>query len=330
MGSESSPKMLFEAVLSASKVVDSHVAFVVFSTMETEAQLLSDLKFTKLLQKFGTKINFCSVREYIAMDDDPLAAIRCKKHASLVVGIKQLRDNRLDAFVTAGNTGAIIACSTFSLAPIGDIDRLALLAVLPAKKSPLAVVDVGGNVSCRAYHLVQFAHIGAAFQKCSLGLSLPKIGLLNIGVESKKGTQAIQEAYKILETQANLPNPKIAFVGNVEGRDAFQGSVDVLITDGFTGNVFLKTSEGACALILQYLQDAIAHSSSPTLHHTWDDLQSRFCYEAYPGALVCGVDGIVIKCHGAATKKAMKSSLLTATTFVQNNLLAKIKKELTN
>ena len=328
MGSESSPEKLFEAVIEVSELTDNVVKFVVFVTNDAAASLLGKFSSEVLQDKVGSKVDLCFVTEFITMDDEPLSAVRLKRESSLAVGIKQLGEGKIDAFVTSGNTGALIACSTIALNPLPGLERSALLAVLPTKDTSLAMVDVGGNVSCKPQHLVQYAHIGAAYQRCSLGIEVPKIGLLNIGVESKKGTSEVREAYRILEEQASLPDSKISFVGNVEGREVFLGGVDVLVTDGFTGNVLLKTSEGVSSFILEYLQDAMKDSPSNELHRTLYSLQRHFSYEEYPGAFVCGVDGIVVKCHGAATKKAMIKSIVGAITLVQNNLLDKIKEEL--
>jgi phosphate acyltransferase len=330
MGSESSPKALFEAVLEVAEQTDKSINFVVFVTHDIAAVLLNDFSKGALKNEPGSKIDFCFVKEFITMDDDPLSAVRLKKGSSLAVGIKHLGDRLIDAFVTSGNTGALIACATINLNPLGNFERSGLLAVLPTKDTSLAMVDVGGNIACKAAHLVQYALIGAAFQRCMCGVEVPKIGLLNIGVESKKGTAEVREAYRILQEHSSLPGSKISFVGNVEGREVFQGNIDVLVTDGFTGNVLLKTSEGLSSFIFGYMQQMMQNTPSEKLHKTLDHLQDHFSYEGYPGALVCGIDGIVIKCHGAATKKGMKNSLKGAITLVQNNLMDKIKKELSS
>ena len=330
MGSKNSPEQLFEAVLEISEKSDEMTKFVVFVTNEIAAQLLGKFSPNFLQNNVGSKIDLCFVSDFITMDDEPLSAVRLKKGSSLSVGINQLGKGKIDAFVTSGNTGALIACSAISLNPLAGLERPALLAVLPTKDTSLAMVDVGGNVSCKPQHLVQYAHIGAAYQRCSLGIEVPKIGLLNIGVESRKGTSEVREAYRILEKQAGAPDSKIDFVGNVEGREVFEGKVDVLVTDGFTGNVLLKTSEGISSFILEYLQDTMKESTSEELHHTLDSLQRHFSYEEYPGALVCGVEGVVVKCHGAATKKAMIQSIKGAITLVQNQLTEKIKQESNN
>jgi glycerol-3-phosphate acyltransferase PlsX len=189
-------------------------------------------------------------------------------------------------------------------------------------------VDVGGFIACKAHHLVQYAHFGAAFQRCALGIDSATVGLLNIGVESKKGTEEVRRAFHMLERVSENSGAKIKFLGNIEGRDIFQGNVDVLVTDGFTGNVLLKTSEGISAFIFSYLQKELQEGVSDKIIEVLSDLQRRFSYEEYPGALVCGVEGILMKCHGAATRKGMAESIKGAIQLVRNNLLQRIREEL--
>ncbi len=193
--------------------------------------------------------------------------------------------------------------------------------MLPTAKDPVAVIDVGGNVSCKATHLVQFALMGAAYQRCFHSRRVPRVGLLNIGVESKKGTSELRQAYDILSQRPK--GGHIHFVGNVEGREVFQGDVDVLVTDGFTGNVFLKTSEGVSSFILDHLKQAIDPAALP-------GLQRQFSYEEYPGAVVCGVEGVVIKCHGLSTAHGMLNGILGAANLVQNQFVDMLKKELSH
>jgi glycerol-3-phosphate acyltransferase PlsX len=328
MGSDSSPKTLFDAVLEVSEQSEDSVSFVVLVTNESAVQLFGDPAAILLKSDSGAKIDLCFVDEFISMEDDPLSAVRQKKGSSLAKGIQLLKNEEIDAFVTAGNTGALIFYSTFHLAPLGEFDRPALLAVLPTKDTPLVMVDVGGNVSCKPHHLVQYAYIGAAYQRCTQKIEVPRIGLLNIGVESKKGTPEVRQAYQILKDKAMAPGSRISFVGNIEGREVFEGKVDVLATDGFTGNVLLKTSEGASSFIFAYLQDLLKDASSKDVQKILGGFHKHFNYEEHPGALVCGVDGIVIKCHGAASKKAMANSIWEAIILIESRFLEKIKAEL--
>lgn len=330
MGGDSSPEILFEAVLQVAEHLTLSDSLVVYLTHAVEKELLGAGLVETSFVEGAARIDLHVVRESIAMDDEPLSAIRLKRESSLVVGIRQIGERKIDAFVTAGNTGALIACAAITLPRLDGIERSSLLALLPTQNNPVAIVDVGGTVSCTSEQLVQYAHIGAACQRCSLGIDVPTVGLLNIGEESKKGTAVVREAYEYLQKESEQPKPKIKFLGNIEGREVFQGKVDVLVTDGFTGNVLLKTSEGVSSFIFNYLQETLQDSSSTELHQVLDDMQRHFSYDEYPGALVCGVDGVLVKCHGTATKKAMVQSIQGAMNLVEHDLLRKMKEELSD
>ena len=188
------------------------------------------------------------------------------------------------------------------------------------------MIDVGGNVSYKAHHLVQFANMGAAVQRCSKGIDTPRVGLLNIGVESKKGTTELRQAYQVLQQFEN--SPKMKFEGNIEAREVLQGKVDVLVTDGFTGNVLLKSIEGVSTFIMDYISESTASHASDTLKQSLHDLQRHFRYDEYPGAIVCGVDGVVVKCHGYSSKKAFFNGIKGAVLLVQKQLVSRIKEQL--
>lgn len=279
-------------------------------------------------------ITYQVVADSIAMGDEPLGAVRRKKGSSLVVGMRLLKKHQIDAFVSCGNTGALVASATLSLSRLPGVMRPALLATLPTEKGGVSVLDVGGNVSCKALYLVQFAHLGAAYQRAVKGIEVPKVGLLNVGSESKKGTKEVRQAYDLLKAycqeQVNAGLPlRMDFVGNVEGRDVFKGVVDVLITDGFTGNVLLKTAEGVASLIFGSLADVCQGGGvSDAFGKVVATLQKQFNYAEYPGAMVCGVDGVVVKVHGSASSKALYSSIIGAAECVQKQVISRIKQQL--
>lgn len=280
MGSDTPPEKLMRGVLEACQ--------------ETEATIE-----TLLLLKEGFSFippSFCEVLVFsqeITMEDSPLESVRRKKDSTLVQGLKLLADKKVDAFITAGNTGALIAGARLHVPLLPGIDRPALLAFLPTLKGPLAVIDVGGNVHPKVHHLIQFSQMGAEIYRRLFGVEYPRIGLLNIGVESTKGPSHLQEVYQILKK-----DPR--FVGNIEGKEVFSGVADVLVTDGFTGNIFLKTAEGASAFVFENLSLEA------------QNLRPRFSHDSYPGALVCGIEGIALKCHGSATAQAFKNAFLGA------------------
>ena len=321
MGSDSSPQVLFQAVIEVAKELDATdrlVAIVTAETLTACRQICSSIPIT---------IEFIIADDAVLMSDAPLTAVRRKKRSSMMLGIQQLRDKQLDAFVSAGNTGALIAGTTLTLPKLPDTDRSALLALLPTEKGPVAVLDVGGNIACKPHHLVQFAHLGAAYQLCAQGTTRPRIGLLNIGVEASKGTTDLREVHDVLQKHFS-DSEDISFVGNVEGREVYQGAVDVLVTDGFTGNIFLKASEGVSSFILEHLQAAFALNTSEEVHKVLGDLQHHVDYAEYPGAIVCGVDGVVVKCHGNSCQQAMKNGIKGAIRLVENNLVDELKSRL--
>lgn len=338
MGGDSPPLVLFEAVLQAAQQLQSKCFFIVLATQT----VIEDLRVRyahALSSEYGKQIEFHSVSDTISMSDEPLFAVRHKKESSVVIGIRLLKKRSVDAFVSAGNTGALIMSAAMQLPKLPGVKRLALLAVMPTLTGSVAVLDVGGNVSCKAHHLMQFAQMGAAYQSCCEGIEIPAVGLLNIGVEAKKGTSVVRQAYQALKLhcqeegegscQAEHPlNIKMKFVGNVEGRDVFRGGVDVLVTDGFTGNVLLKTSEGISALIFDCIQEAFQKVSSEHVQLTLDELQRYFCSSEYPGAILCGVEGIVIKCHGNSSLEGMLNSIKGAVNLIEKQFIAKIKTQL--
>jgi glycerol-3-phosphate acyltransferase PlsX len=187
------------------------------------------------------------------MDDPPLVAVRRKKDSSMAVGVGLLKEHKMDALVSAGNTGALVAFARLNLPLLPTITSLSLLVLLPKEKGRVAVLDVGANISFKPLHLVEYAKLGRLYFQIVHGLENPKVGLLNIGVEEKKGTAMIKEGYQILsEYFEKTPE---AFLGNIEGKNVFQSnSPDVLITDGFTGNVFLKTCEGVFSFIVDFFK----------------------------------------------------------------------------
>ncbi len=256
-------------------------------------------------------LGFYSALQEIGMAEHPLSALRKKKHSSLCVGLKHLKNGELDAFVSAGNTGALVSAAKIMLGTFPGIQRPALLALMPTKKRPVAVLDVGANLQAKAAQLVQYARLGVAYQKAR-GIENPRIGILNIGSEASKGTSEVRLAYQEL---IKCPS----FAGNIEGKSVFDGEVDVLLADGFTGNIFLKTAEGIASLVLDRLH---AHISQETLQKLQlEDFQHHLHYAEYPGALLCGVKKLVIKCHGYSTPQAFSNGIRGAVEFAMTHFL---------
>jgi glycerol-3-phosphate acyltransferase PlsX len=307
MGGDTSPEEFYSAVLQLKTEIPD-ASFVVFASDAVS------------LDGSIPAVKGCQV---IQMTDDPLQAVRSKKNASLCQGIAYLQEKKIDALVTAGNTGALLFSAKTTLNPLSNIERPALLTLLPTKQKEVAVLDVGANVSLQPPHFLQFAKMGLAFQKCR-GIKTPVVGLLNIGSEEQKGTPQLRLAYTELE---KLNHDRAVFVGNIEGKDVFQGNIDVLVTDGFTGNIFLKTVEGIAAFILDYLE-ASSEALYSHLKHELNSLQSRLYQAASHGALLCGVDGIIIKCHGDATPSAFLAGIKGAMRLCQHDFLESLKEQM--
>ncbi|MBF8263469.1 MAG: Phosphate acyltransferase [Parachlamydiales bacterium] len=312
MGSENSPDVLLKTATDLASTLPPHVKLVAIGTPALASR---------------TDLPFIHATETIEMDDAPLTAIRRKRDSSLCVGLKALKEQRIDAFVSAGNTGALVSCAKMTLSMIPGLLRPALLALMPTRRTPLAVLDVGANVQCKTEHLVQFALIGSAYQRAR-GVALPSVGLLNIGSEAMKGTSEIRLAYQEMQRLSLLPNPLFRFAGNIEGKVVFDGNIDVLVTDGFTGNVFLKTAEGLASLILDRLNENLPPDILAQMQDQLLDLQRHLHYAEYPGALLCGIRGIVIKCHGYSSPQAFASGVREAIRIASEGFLQILQNKL--
>jgi len=308
MGSDNAPAALLSAAASLAPLLPSHIELIAIGTPDCEKEAASH------------GLRFHPSREAIGMEESPLLALRRKKQSSLCVGLRLLKEGKLDAFVSAGNTGALVSASKMILGTFREISRPALLALMPTKKRPVAVLDVGANLQAKGSQLVQFAHLGAAYQKAR-GIPEPRIGILNIGSEASKGTSEIRLAYKEL---SKLP----AFAGNIEGKSVFDGEVDVLVTDGFTGNIFLKTAEGIASLVLDRLHAHIPSGALSEIQLPLDDLQRHLHYAEHPGALLCGVNGAVVKCHGYSTPEAFANGIRGAIEFATSHFISILQNQL--
>lgn len=332
MGSDSSPYALFDAVIEAAQLLDATHRLEVIAIKGVTDQLSTSPQITALSNHHHAAISFHQASDFIAMDEDPGSVLN-KKDSSLAVGIELLKNGNLDAFVSCGNTGALITSATLSIPKLPGIKRPALLVCLPTEKGMISTIDVGSTVEAKSEFLVQFASLGAAFQRIVNGCNIPKVGLLNIGVESTKGTAEVRKAYNYLmeqeaQEQESLPR-RMQFIGNVEARDVFKGVADVIVTDGFTGNILLKASEGVSSFIFSALESGLMGDDAPaSFRRAFSDLHKRFNYSQYPGAVVCGIDGIVIKVHGDGSPKALFSSIMGAASYVRLDLPARLKSAL--
>lgn len=313
LGSDTDPEILLEPLVGLQAELKEKALFTFFISPDLARKIPSSLR-----------VIVCD--EVISMEEDPLTAVRKKKSSSIVQGMNLLQKKEIDAFISAGNTGALFASSQIFLPLLPGIERAALLTLLPTKRKEVALIDVGANLVCKAENLVQFALMAIAYQK-SRGIARPAVGLLNIGTEPKKGTPELREAHARLQELA-AHSDSFHFVGNIEGRDVFKGEIDVLVTDGFSGNIFLKTAEGLAAFVLEQIEENAKALPFSPLAGTLATLRHRLHYAEYPGAILCGIEGIVVKCHGNASTQSFISSIKSSLHLIEQGLLEKIRAEL--
>lgn len=256
----------------------------------------------------------------ISPGESPASAIRRRADSSIVVGTQLQKAGEVDAFVSAGSTGAVMAASLIFLRPLAGVDRPAIGTVLPTSRGPILMLDAGANVDCKPRHLEQFARLGHIYAQDLLGISAPRIGLLNIGEEPEKGDELSVETHALLAR-----NEHLHFVGNVEGREIIRGACDVLVCDGFVGNVLLKFYESVSAFIIHLLGAEIERTGAQI------DMERAFRvldYAEYGGAPLLGVNGVTVICHGASTPKAIQGALSFAGRAVRSGMVPHMAREL--
>ena len=257
--------------------------------------------------------------EVIGMDEPPVSSIRKKRDSSINVGVGLLKEKRVGAFVSAGNTGAVVSASTLLVGLLPGIERPGIAILLPGVKGDTLLIDVGANVDPKPLHLIQYALMGEAYVRCVLGKARPTVGLLNVGEEESKGTDFSRETYGMLEASG------LNFVGNVEGHDIFSGEFDVIVCDGFAGNVALKTAESLAHAISVLLKRSLAMSPITRLgawlaRDAFVQLRKEIDYAEHGGAPLLGVDGVSIIAHGASSGKAIKNAIRAAYESVRHEL----------
>lgn len=319
MGGDDAPK---EIVLGAIEAADKY---------DCELVLVGDAKrINEVLHNQPTwnknKISVHNATEIIEMNEHPGAAVRRKKDSSIVVATSLVKSGECDAVVSAGSTGAAVAAALLGLGRINGIDRPTIATPLPNRESVTLLLDSGANVDSKPNQLQQSAVMGALYAQYVFGVHNPRVGLLNIGEEETKGNEQALATYPLLR---NLKN--INFIGNIEGRDIPKGSVDVVVCDGFVGNIVLKFAEGLATTMVDLIKDAIKKSNLFTkiaavaLIPTLKKLSKRVDYSEYGGAPLLGVNGCFIICHGSSKAKAIKSAIGITHDYVKNNVVEHIR-----
>ena len=282
------------------------------------------------ISEISDRLSIKHTTETIEMEDIPTQAIKRKKDSSMVVGFNMLKNGEGDVFVSAGNSGALLTGATLLVGRIKGIDRPALAGILPSYKSRLLLIDSGSNTNCKPINLLQFAQMATIYLHNTFGTERPRIGLLNIGTEETKGNELTKETYKLLKEKSEELN--INFIGNVEGRDAFSGNVDAIVTDGFTGNVFLKAVEGLGKFVKRTLTESLKKNFLSTLAAVpalpgIKRFSKTMDYKEYGGALFLGVKKPVVKAHGSSDEKLFEFTIKQAEQFVKNKAVDKMIEE---
>jgi len=263
--------------------------------------------------------------DVIGMHDAPMLAVRKMTESSMVKAVMAVRAGEADAVVSAGSTGALLAGGMLRIGRISGIERPALAPVIPGRKKPFLLIDCGANVDCQPKYLQQFGLMGSVYMESVLGVKDPEVGLVNIGSEAEKGDRLTKEAFELMSAQTSY-----RFVGNAEARDVPNGDFDVVVADGFVGNVILKITEGVAKLILGMLKDSVRTSRrtkvgallmKPALYRLRDSMD----YTSYGGAPLLGVNGAVVKAHGSSDAKAILNAVRQARGMLEGNVVGKIR-----
>jgi phosphate acyltransferase len=319
MGSDRAPKPEIEGAIQAARHHGVHVLLI-----GRETVLRAELG--RYPSAGGVDVVHAS--EVIAMEDKAVQAVRAKRDSSLRVGLRLVREARAAGFVTAGNTGAAMATAKMVLGGLPGVDRPALAAVFPTAVGNTAILlDVGANVDCKPHNLEQFAVMGEIYFRSMFGTRRPRVGLLSIGEEEGKGNELTRDAFQRLR---HLP---LNFVGNVEGRDLYNGRVDVIVADGFVGNVALKTSEGLANLVRATLKESLRATITRQVGYllsrsAFADFKKRLDHTEYGGAPLLGVKGVCFITHGSSNANAIKNAIRVAAEFAERRINQKIEKEL--
>jgi glycerol-3-phosphate acyltransferase PlsX len=320
MGSDRAPRPEVEGAILAAQEYNVEVVLV-----GREDEVRAELKRQP---HRGARIRTVHADQVITMHDKPVEAVRSKPKSSMRIAAKMVRENQAAAFVSAGNTGAAMTTAIVTLRTLSGVDRPALATAFPtSQRTPCLMLDVGANVDCRPHHLQQFAVMGDIYYRAIFGVQRPRVGVLSVGEEDTKGNELTIEASKLLK-QLDLN-----FVGNVEGRDLYNGKVDVIVCDGFVGNVALKVSEGLAGTIRGMLKDSLQASFTRQLGYllsreAYTDFKKRLDYSEYGGAPLLGVKGVCIVGHGSSDGQAIKNAIRVAAETAERGINGTIEQEI--
>lgn len=324
MGGDNSPDEIIKGCVQTIDELDSEIILVGNEKLINEK--VEEFYGKKNISEVNSKLSIRNAEEVISNHESPTEAIKKKKDSSMVVAFKMLKEGEGDVFISAGSTGAFMAGGLLLVGRIKGIDRPALCPILPSHSGKgFMLIDSGANTNCRANNLLQFAQMGSVYMKNVMHVDNPVVGLLNIGAEEGKGNELTKETYTKLSENEN-----VNFYGNIEGRELFDDLADVVVTDGFTGNVALKTIEGMGIMITKLLKEELTKNLWSTiltglLKPYLKKFKKRMDYSEYGGALLLGVKKPMVKCHGTANAKIVRFTLLQAENYAKNNVVESIE-----
>ncbi len=321
MGGDHAPDIVVDAAIMAMEQEPN----IILTLFGNEAMINDKLNGRSYDQN---RLHIINATENIDNNESPVLAIRRKKDSPIVKGLRYVKEGHADAFVSAGSTGAVLAGGTLIIGRIKGIERPALGSFIPTANGVTLLMDCGANVDSKPMYLYQFAKMGSSYSQSFTGKSKPTIGLLNVGDEEKKGNSLTKETYALLKQDTSLN-----FIGNIEGRDIALGKADVIIADGFTGNLILKHTEGLAMFLLTQIKQAITSTwyskiGALLIKGPLKKMLKSFDYTEYGGAPLLGLEGLVVKAHGSSDAKAFKNAILQCKTFSDEDVNKKIKQQL--
>jgi glycerol-3-phosphate acyltransferase PlsX len=323
MGGDGGPSVTVDGALVAARHLQVGLLLVGdAAAIETE---LARHPVASLFRRIDVQI--ADAPDRIEMSEGAAQALRRKPRASIRVAAEAVRDGRADALFSAGHTGASVMAAHGAFGLLPGVDRPALATIIPTRRSPAVLLDAGATVECRAAHLVQFAVMGSAYARVALGIETPRVALLSIGEEETKGNDLIREAHQLLKSAP------VNFIGNVEGRHVYSGDADVIVCDGFTGNVTLKLSEGLVETVEALLHDELAATFGGRVGYVlsrqaFRRFRRRVDYSEYGGAPLVGLNGLCIVGHGRSSAKAVANAVTMAVRAVEEDLLGRLSRDL--
>jgi len=310
MGGDRAPGVIIDGAIAATREVGGDLKIALVGRRDAVEPVMEDMGVAKDI------IELVEAKDVVGMGEQPAATLRKKRESSIAVGLRLQREGKADGFVSAGNTGAVVANALFTLGRIKGVRRPGIATIVPNEAGGCVLLDVGANIECTPDHLYEYGVMGACYAERVLKKSEARVGLLNVGEESSKGTEVVQAAYRLLE-QSDLN-----FVGNVEGRDLFAGSVDVAVCDGFVGNIVLKFTESVVDMVSVVMREGMTSTvrgkvGGLLLRPAFKRLKRRFDYAEYGGAPLLGLDGVVTIAHGSSSVRAIKNAILATRRYIR-------------